>query len=63
MLGVHGSAAASKAQVELGMTRRPAEPSITERSLGARSGCVVFRDPRAKAVGGELRGWNRSRTL
>eukprot|EP00969_Alexandrium_andersonii_P093368 4123201-Alexandrium_andersonii.AAC.1 len=34
------------------MARRPAEPSIMEQSPGARSWCVVFRDPRAKAVGG-----------
>eukprot|EP00969_Alexandrium_andersonii_P117005 5174290-Alexandrium_andersonii.AAC.1 len=34
------------------MAQRPAGPSIMERSLGASSGCVVFRDPRAKAVGG-----------
>eukprot|EP00969_Alexandrium_andersonii_P184824 8166042-Alexandrium_andersonii.AAC.1 len=34
------------------MAWRPAEPSIMKWSLGARNGCVVFRDPRAKAVGG-----------
>eukprot|EP00969_Alexandrium_andersonii_P320868 14178943-Alexandrium_andersonii.AAC.1 len=51
MLGVRGSAAASNARAELGMARRPVEQSIIERSREARSDCVVFRDPRAKAVG------------
>eukprot|EP00969_Alexandrium_andersonii_P068837 3035921-Alexandrium_andersonii.AAC.1 len=34
------------------MARRPVEQSIVERSREARSACVVFRDPPAKAVGG-----------
>eukprot|EP00969_Alexandrium_andersonii_P007316 318788-Alexandrium_andersonii.AAC.1 len=44
-LGVRGGASSSKPRAELGVAW------IVERSRGERGDCVVFRCPRAKAVG------------
>eukprot|EP00969_Alexandrium_andersonii_P064010 2819528-Alexandrium_andersonii.AAC.1 len=48
------------------MAWRPAKPNISSNHfpmLEMRSECVVFSNPRAKAVGGQIRGWSRSLTL